>query len=56
MCSPDHRAQTPVSALVRLALGLLALWAGLATAFSLIFLDKPKALRLWAGPLHFATA
>ncbi|KAG8898137.1 Bud site selection protein, Revert to axial protein 1, partial [Tulasnella sp. 403] len=39
---------TPVSALVRLCLGLLALWAGLATAFALIFLDaKPKARRFF---------
>lgn len=39
--------QTPVSALVRLAMGLFALWAALATAFSLIFLDKSRTLRLW---------
>ncbi|KAM0790982.1 hypothetical protein ACM66B_004283 [Microbotryomycetes sp. NB124-2] len=39
---------TPISALVRLGLGLLALWIALATAFSFIFLDyKPKARRLW---------
>jgi len=39
---------TPVSALVRLAIGLLSLWMGLATAFSLIFLDvTPKVKRLW---------
>ncbi|GAA5915094.1 Rax1p [Sporobolomyces salmoneus] len=39
---------TGISALVRLGLGLVALWAGLATAFSLIFLDtKPKVTRLW---------
>ncbi|GAA5971899.1 hypothetical protein JCM21900_000646 [Sporobolomyces salmonicolor] len=39
---------TPISALVRLAIGLVALWAGLATAFSFIFLDaKPKVQRLW---------
>ncbi|GAA5853185.1 hypothetical protein JCM8547_000232 [Rhodosporidiobolus lusitaniae] len=39
---------TPVSALVRLGVGLVALWAGLATAFAFIFLDaKPKVRRLW---------
>ncbi|GAA5837743.1 hypothetical protein JCM3766R1_000571 [Sporobolomyces carnicolor] len=39
---------TGISALVRLGLGLVALWAGLATGFSLIFLDtKPKVTRLW---------
>lgn len=39
---------TPLSAMMRLGLGLLALWAGLATAFSLVFLDsKPKVKRLW---------
>ncbi|GAA6061378.1 hypothetical protein JCM10212_005832 [Sporobolomyces blumeae] len=39
---------TPISALVRLAIGLVALWAGLATAFAFIFLDtKPKVKRLW---------
>ncbi|KAG9003022.1 Bud site selection protein, Revert to axial protein 1 [Tulasnella sp. JGI-2019a] len=39
---------TPVSALFRLCVGLVALWAGLATAFSLIFLDvKPKTKRFF---------
>ncbi|GAA5939327.1 Rax1p [Sporobolomyces koalae] len=39
---------TGISALVRLGIGLVALWAGLATGFSLIFLDvKPKVTRLW---------
>lgn len=38
---------TPVSALVRLSLGLLALWAGLATGFSFIFLDVNRLKRLW---------
>ncbi|GAA5995887.1 hypothetical protein JCM5350_004083 [Sporobolomyces pararoseus] len=39
---------TGISALVRLGFGLVALWAGLATGFSLIFLDvKPKVTRLW---------
>ncbi|KAG8897918.1 Bud site selection protein, Revert to axial protein 1 [Tulasnella sp. 417] len=39
---------TPVSALARLCVGLVALWAGLATAFALIFLDvKPKAKRFF---------
>lgn len=42
---------TPVSALVRLGLGLMALWAGLATAFAFIFLDtKPRVVRLWVCP------
>lgn len=41
---------TPVSALVRLGVGLLALWIALATAFSFIFLDyKPKIKRLWVS-------
>lgn len=41
---------TPVSALVRLCVGLLALWAALATAFSLIFLDvKPKSKRFFVS-------
>ncbi|KAH7090853.1 regulator of G protein signaling [Auriculariales sp. MPI-PUGE-AT-0066] len=39
---------TPVSALVRLVIGMLCLWAGLATAFALIFLDvKPKSVRFF---------
>ncbi|PWN45096.1 regulator of G protein signaling superfamily [Ceraceosorus guamensis] len=38
---------TPISALVRLSLGLLALWAGLATGFSFIFLDVGHVKRLW---------
>lgn len=38
---------TPVSALVRLSLGLLALWAGLATGFAFIFLDVERQKRLW---------
>ncbi|GAA6012773.1 hypothetical protein JCM10207_005355 [Rhodosporidiobolus poonsookiae] len=39
---------TPISALVRLGIGLVALWAGLATAFAFIFLDsRPKVKRLW---------
>jgi len=39
---------TGISGLVRLGVGLVSLWAGLATAFALIFLDKkPKATRLW---------
>jgi len=41
---------TPVSALVRLCVGLVVLWAGLATAFALIFLDvKPKAKRFFVS-------
>lgn len=42
---------TPVSALVRLGVGLMALWAGLATAFAFIFLDTtPRVMRLWVRP------
>lgn len=46
---------TPVSALVRLSLGLLALWAGLATGFAFIFLDVGRIERLWVI-LPFAIA
>ncbi|KAI9566137.1 RGS domain-containing protein [Boletus coccyginus] len=47
---------TPLSALVRLVLGLLILWIGLATAFSLIFLDvQPKSKRFFLFlPFTFA--
>ncbi|KAJ7596082.1 hypothetical protein C8J56DRAFT_1012252 [Mycena floridula] len=39
---------TPISALVRLILGLIILWIGLAVAFSLIFLDvQPKSKRFF---------
>ncbi|KAG8682189.1 Bud site selection protein, Revert to axial protein 1 [Ceratobasidium sp. 394] len=39
---------TPVSALVRLCLGLLVLWIALACAFSLVFLDvRPKSKRFF---------
>ncbi|KAF7324716.1 RGS domain-containing protein [Mycena kentingensis (nom. inval.)] len=39
---------TPVSSLVRLIVGLLTLWIGLAAAFSLIFLDvQPKSKRFF---------
>merc|ERR1712093_459582 len=39
---------TPVSAMIRLILGLLLLWVGLSTALSFIFLNYlPKAKRLW---------
>jgi len=39
---------TPVSALVRLVLGLVVLWVGLAAAFSLVFLDvQPKGKRFF---------
>ncbi|CAL1710589.1 unnamed protein product [Somion occarium] len=39
---------TPVSALVRLILGLIILWIGLAVGFSLIFLDvHPKSKRFF---------
>jgi hypothetical protein len=41
---------TPVSALVRLCVGLLVLWAGLATAFALVFLDvTPKSKRFFVS-------
>lgn len=46
---------TPISALVRLTLGLLALWAGLATGFAFIFLDVYRRKRLWVI-LPFAIA
>ncbi|KAH9940269.1 RGS domain-containing protein [Amylocystis lapponica] len=39
---------TPVSALVRLIVGLVVLWVGLAVGFSLIFLDvQPKSKRFF---------
>lgn len=39
---------TPISAMIRLILGLLLMWVALSTAFSFIFLDvRPKAKRLW---------
>ena len=38
---------TPISALVRLSLGLLALWAALATGFAFIFLDVGRVKRCW---------
>ena len=43
---------TPISALVRLSLGLLALWAALATGFSFIFLDVMRATRCWVSVLR----
>lgn len=47
---------TPISALVRLILGLVILWIGLAVAFSLIFLDvHPKSKRFFLFiPFTFA--
>lgn len=47
---------TPISALVRLILGLLILWIGLAVGFSLIFLDvQPKSKRFFLFiPFTFA--
>ncbi|KAH7920856.1 hypothetical protein BV22DRAFT_1198643 [Leucogyrophana mollusca] len=47
---------TPVSALVRLVVGLIVLWIALATAFSLIFLDvQPKSKRFFLFiPFTFA--
>lgn len=47
---------TPLSALVRLVLGLIILWIGLAVGFSLIFLDvTPKSKRFFLFlPFTFA--
>jgi hypothetical protein len=47
---------TPVSALVRLVVGLIVLWIGLAAGFSLIFLDvQPKSKRFFLFiPFAFA--
>jgi len=47
---------TPISALVRLILGLIILWIGLAVAFALIFLDvHPKSKRFFLFlPFAFA--
>ncbi|KIK57438.1 hypothetical protein GYMLUDRAFT_172953 [Collybiopsis luxurians FD-317 M1] len=47
---------TPISALIRLILGLLILWIGLAVAFSLVFLDvQPKSKRFFLFlPFTFA--
>lgn len=43
---------TPISALVRLVLGLIILWIGLAVAFSLVFLDvHPKSKRFFVSDL-----
>jgi len=45
---------TPASALVRLVAGMICLWAGLATAFALVFLDvKPKSVRFFVSPPFF---
>lgn len=47
---------TPVSALVRLVVGLIVLWIGLAAGFALIFLDvQPKSKRFFLFiPFAFA--
>lgn len=47
---------TPVSALVRLVVGLIVLWIGLAAGFSLIFLDvQPRSKRFFLFiPFAFA--
>lgn len=43
---------TPISSLIRLILGLIVLWIGLAAAFSLIFLDvQPKSKRFFVSLL-----
>lgn len=45
---------TPVSALVRLILGLIILWIGLAAAFSLVFLDvQPKSKRFFVSAIYY---
>jgi hypothetical protein len=45
---------TPVSALVRLVVGLIVLWIGLAVGFSLIFLDvHPKSKRFFVSALFY---
>jgi len=45
---------TPISALVRLVLGLIILWIGLAVGFSLIFLDvHPKSKRFFVSLLKY---
>jgi hypothetical protein len=47
---------TPLSALVRLIVGLVVLWIGLAVGFSLIFLDvEPKSKRFFVSPFLFPT-
>jgi hypothetical protein len=44
---------TPVSALVRLVVGLIVLWIGLAVGFSLIFLDvHPKSKRFFVSAFY----
>lgn len=41
---------TPISAMIRLILGLLLMWIALSTAFSFVFLDvRPKTKRLWVS-------
>ena len=48
---------TPVSALVRLIIGLIVLWVGLAVGFSLIFLDvHPKSKRFFVSPRHYISS
>jgi hypothetical protein len=48
---------TPLSALIRLILGLIILWIGLATAFSLVFLDvQPKSKRFFVSPSYYPMA
>lgn len=48
---------TPISALIRLIAGLIILWIGLATGFSLIFLDvHPKSKRFFVSIcIHIVT-
>jgi hypothetical protein len=39
---------TPLSSIIRLVVGLVAVWMGLSVGLSLIFLDiQPRAHRLW---------
>lgn len=41
---------TELSSLIRLGIGLMSLWIGLATAFAFVFLDtQPRETRLWVS-------
>lgn len=46
---------TPMSAMVRLAIGLVCLWVALSTAFSFIFLNVHKTKRLWVSSRHVSS-
>ncbi|KIM24889.1 hypothetical protein M408DRAFT_331558 [Serendipita vermifera MAFF 305830] len=47
---------TPVSALVRLVVGLVVLWIGLSTGFALIFLDVTPKSKRWFLLIPFSIA